>query len=553
VAKLRAIHHVSNMQASIERLGFWPSLLIATSCGFILSLGAPPDGWLIGHWVGFVPLIVVARRSLWSWRQAVVIGLAGGMGVGLAGFPWIGEMLVRFARVPWLVGYLGLGLFSAWMAVPYAIWAVALRFGPREGWRSILWPVVAFVSLQALWPNLFPYTPLLGFAEQPEFMQLAELGGVHLVEAMVIISALFLALALRADGWSTRGAALALALAIPMMLYAYGSLRMSYLHEQALDARIIVVGVVQPNVPVEPVPADVKLERLRVPSAKLAQRGADVVIWPEAGAYPYGAYRPFRHDDELGDRRVLEKHSTPTIFGLNTRHRNDRFGYNSVYLLDETGEVKGGYDKVNLVPLGEYIPIIEPNWVTDRIPQIAHHHRGERVASFPVELKFAATQAGMPDAGSASLGPLICYEDIIPDFVREVAAQEGGVDLFVNVTIDAWYGHSAEPWEHLALAQFRSVEHRIPLVRSVSTGVSAIVDHTGRLVEHIASRPMTADNLDVYPPEMRIAQIRLPRNSEKDPTVYARFGWLFPHLCQLVALIMAGQLWLAARFAAGAD
>ena len=126
------------MQARIERLGFGPSLVIASTSGFVIALGAPPGGWLVGHWIGFVPLILMARRRAWTWRQAALLGLLGGMGVGLGGFPWIAEMLVKFARVPWLLGYLGLAFFSAWMAIPYALWAVGMRFGPLDGWRGLL-------------------------------------------------------------------------------------------------------------------------------------------------------------------------------------------------------------------------------------------------------------------------------------------------------------------------------------------------------------------------------------------------------------------------------
>ena len=137
-----------------------------------------------------------------------------------------------------------------------------------------------------------------------------------------------------------------------------------------------------------------------------------------------------------------------------------------------------------------------------------------------------------------SVGPLICYEDIIPSFVRDLARMEGGVELFVNVTIDAWYGDSAEPWEHLALSQFRSVEHRIPMVRSVSTGVSAVIDYNGRLTAHLPHRPVSVATLAQYPPEILVESVPLLRNTATEPTFYARYGWAFPHLCQLAVLIV---------------
>ncbi len=534
MATAGGIPDANQVFAWLEKSGLLPSLLLASLCGALISLGAPPAGWLWGHWLGYVPLVLVSRRDSICWRQAALLGLVGGMGIGIGGFPWIAEMLVTFAGVPIWLGLTGLLVFSLWLAVPYAIWAVGLRLGPFAGWRGLLWPVVLFVSLQSLWPVLFPYTPVLGFAERPELIQLAEIGGVHLIEALVLLSALSLSNALSRSPRSVRLGYGALAAAIPLLVFVYGGWRMRAMDAAAQDARTLRVALVQPNTPIGALPGRLKMDRLAEPSGRAQRAGAQLVVWPEAGAYPYLVRRPLRHDRQLSAGRVLSAHRLPTVFGANTREAGARFGYNSVYHMAADGRVLGRYDKVNLVPLGEYIPIINPDWVTDRIPQIAHHHAGERLARFIVEPAWPGWGSDTTDA--VSLAPLICYEDIIPGFVRDVASLEGGVELFVNVTIDAWYGDSAEPWEHLALARFRSVEHRIPLVRSVSTGVSAIVDYNGRLLAHLPSRPVSAETLRRYPPELLVKSIRLPRNTAAKPTIYARFGWLFPHLCQLSVL-----------------
>jgi len=520
-------HTLPAMQQWIRTLGFWPSLAVAATSGFLLALGAPPDGWLPGHFFGLVPLIVMVRRTGVDTRTALWFGIAGGMGVGLGGFPWIAEMLVRFARVPWALGWLGLAGFSLWMAIPYGLFAVGLQRGPRSGARGILWPVALFVALQAVWPNLFPYTPLLGFAERPAFLQLAELGGVPLVEAIVVLFAMLLSRGVMAPSRTAALRDLGVAALIPPLMLGYGTLRMRALDREAEGAPVVRVGIVQPNVPVGSVSARARMERLAGPSAQAEQAGAEIVVWPEAGAYPYRVARPHRHDAALGRGRVLARHRLPTIFGANTRVPGERFGYNSVYALAADGEVTGRYDKVNLVPIGEKIPIIDPDVVTDWIPQIAHHHAGEAAERFAIETLASGSAAGR----SVYVGPLICYEDIIPGFVREVAALPGGVELFVNVTIDAWYGDSAEPWEHLALAQLRSVEHRIPMVRSVSTGVSAVIDAAGRLVAHIPLRPVAEDTLADFPPELLVEDVALPRNTAEAPTPYARGGWLLGPFC----------------------
>ncbi len=526
----------------IDELGFVPSLLIASSCGALFALGAPPSGQLWAAWLGFVPLILMARRPGISKRQSLSLGLAGGMGIGLGGFPWIATMLVEFVHVPPIVGFIGLCFFSLWMAIPYGLFALGLRLGPLSGlsglsgWSSRLWASALFASLIWLWPTLFPYTPLIGFAEHPEMMQFAEFGGVHFIEALVVLCAVFVSDAVIAASQRERLLYACLALVIPALFVGYGRWRMADLDAAAESAPSVRVGVVQPNVPVGGVEARRQLHRLQEPSVKAQDLGAEVIIWPEAGAYPYRIARPIPARDEATARRVLGRHFLPTVFGVHTRHPRLRFGYNSVLLMNRKGYIKGSYDKVNLVPLGEFIPIVDPDWLTDLVPEIAHHYRGKGPARFVVE------REGTP----VRLGPLICYEDIIAAFAREVAAQAGGIELFVNVTIDAWYGDSAEPWEHLALAQFRSVEHRIPMVRSVSTGVSAVIDYNGRLVRHIPLRPVSLKTLDQYRPEVIVETIALLRNTAEQPTIYARFGWLFPHLC-LAAVLVASGIQLAKR------
>jgi len=522
------------MRGWILGLGFGPSLFLALFGSVLIGLGAPPGGWLPGQWLGFVPLLVLARRENMTPRQAAALGVAGGLGIGLVGFPWIADLLMRFAGIPGPVAAAGLGLFALWMAIPYGLWALGLRLGPFEGWRSYAWPVVLFVALQFVWPNLFPYTPLIGFAERPALMQLAELGGVPLLEAIVVGWAVAAARVLTRKRLRAAAADLAVVLLLPPAMLAYGAARIQAIEAASAAAPVLRVGIVQPNIPVGAgMPGLERLERLRKPSAELAAAGAELVVWPEGGTYPYRVARPFVHERVLGPGRPLLRHSVPTLLGAGSRAVDARHGYNSAYLLGRDGAVLGRYDKVNLVPIGESVPWVDPDWVSDRIPEIAHHYAGAGPERFVL-----SREDGKADA---ALGPLICYEDILPLFVRDVARLPGGVDLFVNITIDAWYGDTAEPWEHLALAQFRSVEHRIPLVRSTSTGVSAVVDAGGRVVAQIPLRPVEAETAHLYPPETLLADVRLPRNTATSPTVYARFGWLLPWACVAVVIGVAAR------------
>jgi apolipoprotein N-acyltransferase len=187
------------------------------------------------------------------------------------------------------------------------------------------------------------------------------------------------------------------------------------------------------------------------------------------------------------------------------------------------------------VPIGESIPLVDPEWATRQVAGLSHNFAGEGPARFVVE-------PGPAGAGGSplSLGPLICYEDVVAGFARAVAGQAGGIEVFVNLTNDSWFGPGSEPWEHLALAQFRSVEHRIPMVRSVNSGPSSAIDRSGRIVASTGLRP--ADVAALVAPEQLVVDVEVGRDTASWPTFYARGGWLFVHLCQLAALVALARL-----------
>ena len=208
-----------------------------------------------------------------------------------------------------------------------------------------------------------------------------------------------------------------------------------------------------------------------------------MVVWSESSvtfAVPeeiaeHGHYMRDRFAGQLG---------LPAIFGAvlvrddpNPQRRHRYF--NTALSTDDKGEVTGRFDKHYLLMFGEYLPLgdlfpILYKWS----PNSGRFSPGEHVKSLPVTVR----------GTTHKVGALICYEDIIPAFTNQVM-NEDEPDLFVNITNDAWFGDTAEPWQHLALATFRAVEHRKYLVRSTNSGVSAVIDPVGRI--HQATKPFT--------------------------------------------------------------
>jgi len=522
-------------------------LIFALGGAVLLGITTPPGAPPVLIWLSFAPLALLARELEPSeFKRAFWLGATVGLGIGFLGFPWIALTLQRFAKLPAIVSYFGLAAFSAWTAIPYGLWLVGVVLGPRRGALALAWPVALWVSLSAAWPSLFPYTPVLGFAQTPQWIQAAELGGVGLVESLVVACGVLVADAAMDPDKRVGGRRLLAALALPILTWSLGSWRMAVLDREVEHAQHVRFGIVQPNTPLFLPNRKEKVLRLRRESQALEREGAQIILWPEAGVYPYVIPRPYLRD-QPGFGQVMKYHHVPTLFGLGTRDPSQPYNYNSAAALDAAGNVIGVFDKNNLVPFGEFIPIIDPAWVRGFVPAVSHNLAGEAPARFTMQP--AATPDRPDPGGPIHVGPLICYEDILPAFGREVAQQPGGVEVFANLTIDTWFGDTKEPWEHLALAQFRTVEHRIPMVRSVAAGTSSVVDHNGRLV---AALEVTDPTIDELPPAQHLLHdVALVRNTVERPTVYARMGWLYTWLCHLAVVWAVGvalrQRWARRR------
>jgi apolipoprotein N-acyltransferase len=257
---------------------------------------------------------------------------------------------------------------------------------------------------------------------------------------------------------------------------AYGAVRMRSVDANVAAAPAAKVGMVQANMGLmeKRVNMDEGLMRHLGDTQKLKAEGIDFVVWSETSAM-----RPMRETDYAREvpwtigRRV----GVPAIIGavLIKPHPDPRRRYvlyNSALSTTAKGEVNGRYDKEFLLAFGEYIPFGDTfPQLYDASPNSGRFSPGTELTPLFIEV----------NGEKHAVTTLICYEDILPGFTnRAVAATKP--DLLVNITNDAWFGDSTEPWEHLALAKLRAIEHRRYLVRSTNSGVSAVVDPVGRVV-----------------------------------------------------------------------
>lgn len=426
-------------------------------------------------WIGFGiwPLAFVCFIPLlWSLkdatpRQALKLGAWMGFVTQLGGFTWIVHVLQVFAFAPLPLAFLGYLALCAAQGFLFGVLALVLRWASlRRGWRMAALLPIALVAVEFAYPLLFQsYT---GVALMPllPMVQIADLGGPLLLSALqaIVNGALFDSLLAWREKRPVPAWALAASLLSLTASCAYGFWRMVGVDEAQRAAPQIRIGIAQPNVGEIELHSNpfLSVRTLWAQTAELHGRSADLVVWPEVGFN----LRPIKLDED--GRAIQGGIPMALIAGVERVSGSD--SWNSAVVIDPQGRIGDHYDKVQLLAFGEYIPGGE--WfpqIYKWSPLASHLTRGNSFAP----LRY----------GRWKFATFICYEDILPGIVRKI--MDGGAQVMVNLTNDSWYGTGHEQQQHLMLATVRSIEHRRWLVRATSTGISAFVDATGRVVQRI--------------------------------------------------------------------
>jgi apolipoprotein N-acyltransferase len=534
---------------------------IATIVGVLLFTACAKFDFWWNAWFCFVPLLWIIERA-GSARAAARYSWWAGIVANCGGFYWIIALLERFAHLPWIAAAFLFFLLASYQALVFLLFGGVVWQLRRTTQlpMTVVAPVV-MIAFELIVPMIFPWYLAITQAWNVHVIQIADLTGPLGVSALLLLAngAIF-------DVWKLRSAALKPALIAATIIVAslvYGTIRIRQIDDQRAAAPKINVGVVQPNVSFDmkginrPEFAEAQVKDLQACSTQLEQKGADLIVWTES-SFPYWVSRTMKYDlPERSRGRIRRGFSVPLFMGAVTESPGDEYPHNSALMLERQrpdatgGEFVARFDKIFLLMFGEYIPGLEHfKFLRDIMPKAAGNFaRGKEVLTFPYRRPSDPLDAPAP----WRLGPLICYEDIIPKFGRNLAALHP--HLLVNITNDAWFGASSEPWEHLQLSVYRSVELRTDMVRAVNTGVSAWIDGNGRLYHHTysidpKSMPLPSDrkSCGVSPESLADMEIAPMVLMEGGHTFYARFGDLFGYL--MLALTVWWWLakpWLARR------
>jgi apolipoprotein N-acyltransferase len=505
---------------------------LVTLSGCLWFLAVTPFDVSALAWIAAVPMLFAVDRAP-TWRQALFLGWWAGLVETAGGFYWLIDVMQRFAGFPWLAAAAVFLLFCAARALIFLLFTAAVcavrrrRSTPMTLVPMTLVAPIAMASSEYLVPQIFPCGQWISQAWHPLVIQIAELTGPFGVTAllMMVNGALYdLSQGVRTARYPALTAAAIMAAAL-----IFGAVRMHQVDDIIARAPTLQVGLVQPNFAYtidgefSRDEALRELSALQQQSIRLEKAGAQLIVWSE-GAYPVTLPRDFVADFAPASLAMIRRgFKVPLIIGANTYEPTGEDAYNSALLLDDEGVARGRYDKVRLLAFGEYVPGIEAfPWLRKFLP--------EGAGRFTAGAGPGVMSLRNPGGQDWKLGPVICYEDILPGYLRRVG--ELHPNLLVNLTSDSWFGAQTEPWEHLALSVFAGVELRVSLVRAVNSGVSALIDANGRLLQQTYPddpyrNPRPADGIVVSAPMMPAAH-----------TLYVAVGNLFAYLCIAATLIL---------------
>ncbi|HOO00146.1 MAG TPA: apolipoprotein N-acyltransferase [Syntrophales bacterium] len=502
-----------------------PGAASASLSGLLLFLSFPKFGSGLLAWVSLVPLFVSLRDR--TEKEAFRLGWLGGLVGHLGIMYWIATVVVTYGYLPPAVGVGAVFLLSLYLSLYTAFFAWGCAWSTRRGVPLAaaappLWVLGEFVKSKVLtgfpWENLgcsqYLYPPLI---------QIVEYTGVYGLSFIVVLvnALLFAALV---SGATRVGRALAYLGAVSFLLASltvFGLWRMETVQEAVRKAPEREMSLIQGNVD-QSVKWDPRYQQATMATytgltRAHAPRPGGVIVWPETAVPSF-----FQDVDDIHRAMIALARETGAwlLFGSPSykEEENRRTLYNSTYLLRPDGSLAARYDKVHLVPFGEYVPLrrLFP-FMGKMVPGVGDFGTGPDYRPL--------------DMDGVAVGVLICYEGIFPEAARRY--RQNGAEILVNITNDAWFGETSAPYQHLSMTVFRAVENRLFLARGANTGITAIIDPLGRITARTG----------LFRTEALKGRVKLM----KSETFYVKHGDVFAFVCIALSVIGAIYAWKRSR------
>ncbi len=481
----------------------WLAWICLTPCFYAVHIASDHRFSLGSNWIG----------------RAAELGLAFGVVSGIGRVYWIAETLTNYGALASseailttaaLILYLGLYPICFFLVI-----SRMLRLGsPTFAWLSAcVWVVLEWAQSWII--TGFPWE-LLGYSQYRNLplIQIVSITGIYGVSFLLAVfnASLSQALIFRPRRITY--------ISPPLFLLALAA-TLGYIRLQELDASSdsddqIQVGIIQGNIPQGEKWKEGRSQRSTEKYLDLTRQlvqierstAFDLIIYPET-ALPFPLNHPTYDSYRQRIISLAQEIEVPLLVGA-LKCTSDNQTLNRAFLFDVDGRVVGSYDKVHLVPFGEYLPL----------PWLFQYMEGLTAESGAFAHGTGFSSLPLPLRGDRVLpfGVFICFESVFPEITRALVQE--GAQFIVNTTNDAWFGQTAAPYQHLSMAIVRAVETGRPLLRAANTGISAVVEPSGRIVQ-------TTQLFDT-----KVLSVSISPSTELTP--YVRYGNFFVGMCGLV-------------------
>jgi len=490
--------------------------LVGAISGLLLVLSFPPIDLYPLAWAALVPFILVIHRL--PPKEAFKAGFFMGIVYFFGTTYWIYHSMHEYGGMGLVLSVLIVLALAAYLALYPAVFACIFSARmKRSRMPAVLLAPALWVSLEYLRSYLFTGFPwsTLGYSQWKflSFIQVADITGVYGLSFLVLgvnaaIADFFILkrrvreMPLFPTSYTVLG--LMLFMLGVIFVFSYGFIR---LNEKAPGVPL-KASVVQGNID-QGKKWDARYQKEVFDIHRKLTAGAlvespELVVWPES-SLPWPLDERDIRVDLLRDFEAASR--TPFIIGAIREKGKDTGAYANSAALLEAGNIPYIYDKIHLVPFGEYIPMERVLFFVDKLSDaIGRYEPGSEYRRGVIKQgEFAA---------------LICYEIVFPGLVRKFF-RDGG-DFIVTITNDAWFSGTSGPYQHWSMAALRAVENRKPVIRAANTGISGFFSSKGEVIKQT----------DLFERKTLTAEII----TDPRTTIYSRFGDLFAYICILISL-----------------